>query len=460
MQGRFSRFIKTSLLVGDLLALNLAFGLGYLYKFKSFDNLSSDRYLILLMVFNAAWLIVSYFVRAYSENRIIDFDKYFVKVIRLILVHLLVVTAFWVIRKAFYYSREQLMVTYGILLVLVFLWRGGFFFAVKRHRKLGKNLHHVIVAGAGELAEQLLDIFEKNTDYGYSVQGVFDDRIIDHPKYIGPISEVGSFVETHRIEELYCAMSELDSEQIKVLSQLADKNILRLRLIPDVRGIGYKRLNMEFFEHLPILSPLNLPLDEGVNRILKRAFDIVFSTMVIVFVLSWLYPLIALLINLSSKGPVLFRQLRNGQDNREFQCLKFRSMRISDTADTLQVTRGDDRITGIGQFIRRTSIDELPQFFNVFAGQMSVVGPRPHMLRHTEKYSALIQKYMVRHFVKPGITGLAQVKGYRGETIDTRMMEARVRVDRLYVESWSFLLDIWIILRTVIGLFKRDENAY
>jgi len=219
-------------------------------------------------------------------------------------------------------------------------------------------------------------------------------------------------------------------------------------------------MNIEFLEHLPILSARTIPLDDPFNRIVKRSFDVLFSLFVIVCILSWLYPILAILIKRESKGPVLFKQLRSGKDNIEFLCLKFRSMRSSDDADTRQASKGDDRVTAIGRFIRKTSLDELPQFFNVLAGQMSVVGPRPHMVRHTQEYAPTVEKYMVRHFVKPGITGLAQIKGYRGETRDHHQMEGRVRLDRLYLESWSFLLDIWIILRTGISLIKSNDKAY
>jgi exopolysaccharide biosynthesis polyprenyl glycosylphosphotransferase len=194
--------------------------------------------------------------------------------------------------------------------------------------------------------------------------------------------------------------------------------------------------------------------------VVKRVFDITFSSVVIVFLLSWMFLLIAILIKISSRGPVLFRQKRSGLDNNEFWCYKFRSMSQNTDADTKQATRQDSRITTIGKFLRRTSLDEFPQFFNVFKGDMSIVGPRPHMLKHTEQYSELIKKYMVRQLVKPGITGAAQIRGYRGETKELNDMEGRVKWDVWYIENWTFFLDINIILHTVFDFIKGDEKAY
>ena len=193
---------------------------------------------------------------------------------------------------------------------------------------------------------------------------------------------------------------------------------------------------------------------------MKRLFDIIFSFLVLFFILSWMYPLIGLLIKLSSKGPILFKQKRSGLDNKEFWCYKFRSMSKNVDADNKQATKGDVRITTIGRFLRKSSLDEFPQFINVLKGDMSIVGPRPHMLKHTEQYSELIKKYMVRQLVKPGITGAAQIRGYRGETREIKEMEGRVKWDVWYIENWTFFLDINIILRTVLNFIKGDEKAY
>jgi putative colanic acid biosynthesis UDP-glucose lipid carrier transferase len=208
------------------------------------------------------------------------------------------------------------------------------------------------------------------------------------------------------------------------------------------------------------LTLQNTPLQHPFNRLIKRSFDILFSFVVLLFLFSWIALLIGCIIKLTSPGPVFFSQKRTGKDGKEFWCLKFRSMKPNGEADTKQAVKDDPRITPIGSFLRKTNLDELPQFINVLKGDMSVVGPRPHMLKHTEYYSQRIEGYMLRHSVKPGITGFAQVAGYRGETKEMKEMEGRVRRDVLYIQHWSFLLDLKIIYRTMLQWVKKDGETY
>lgn len=212
--------------------------------------------------------------------------------------------------------------------------------------------------------------------------------------------------------------------------------------------------------YIPIILGRTIPLDEFFHKIVKRLFDITFSILIIVGILSWLIPIMAVIIKLDSKGPVFFVQKRNGLNNREFKCFKFRSMEVNELADIEQVSKNDARITKVGKFIRKTSIDELPQFLNVLLGDMSVVGPRPHMVSHTNMYAERIDKFMVRHFIKPGITGLAQTKGFRGEVESDNDIINRVRYDIFYMEKWSILLDLKIIFNTVYNTLKGDQKAY
>ena len=196
------------------------------------------------------------------------------------------------------------------------------------------------------------------------------------------------------------------------------------------------------------------------EKFFKRSFDILFSLFIILFVFSWLYPILAILIKLESKGPVFFIQMRTGRNNTHFKCYKFRSMRVNTDADKKQATRDDHRITKIGAFMRKTSLDELPQFFNVLIGNMSIVGPRPHMLSHTEEYSQLTEKFKARHILRPGITGWAQIRGLRGEVKTAEAMIKRVDADVWYLKNWSFLLDLKIIFLTFWITLKGDKNAY
>jgi putative colanic acid biosynthesis UDP-glucose lipid carrier transferase len=269
-----------------------------------------------------------------------------------------------------------------------------------------------------------------------------------------------AYINEKNIDEIYCSVAELTNDQINELIFFADNNLRELKFIPDNKDIYTKKLKYEYYDYIPILSLRSIPLGEPINKFVKRTFDLIFSSAVIIFLLSWLTPIIAVLIKLESKGPVFFKQSRNGFNYEEFNCYKFRSMTPNKEANLNQVTRGDQRITKVGQFLRKTSIDELPQFYNVLFGDMSVVGPRPHMVSHTNMYAKKIDKFMVRHFVKPGITGLAQISGFRGEVESDKDIINRVKYDIFYIENWSLLLDIKIIFQTLINLVKGEDKAY
>jgi len=237
--------------------------------------------------------------------------------------------------------------------------------------------------------------------------------------------------------------------------------MIRVRIIPEFSEYLSQKFSIDYVQSIPILKLRDEPLKSFTNRVIKRVFDLVFSSLVILLIFSWLFPIIALIIKLTSKGPVFFVQQRTGQDGKSFPCIKFRSMTVNAVSDQLQATKGDARITPFGAFMRKTSIDELPQILNVLFNHMSLVGPRPHMLKHTEEYRVLVDKFMVRHFAKPGVTGWAQINGYRGETKLIKDMKNRAAADIWYIENWSFLLDVRIVIATAWGMiFKRDENAF
>jgi len=274
------------------------------------------------------------------------------------------------------------------------------------------------------------------------------------------LKDTFEYILNEGIDEIYCSISEHTNAQIADIVDFADNNLKILKFIPDSKEIYSKKLRYEYYDYIPVLTLRTIPLEDSVNMILKRVFDIVFSSFVIVFVLSWLTPIIALFIKLESKGPVFFKQSRNGFNYKEFDCYKFRSMMPNKDAHLYQATRGDQRITKVGRFIRKTSMDELPQFFNVLFGDMSVVGPRPHMVSHTNMYAKKIDKFMVRHFVKPGITGLAQTSGFRGEVETDIDIIGRVKYDIFYIENWSLILDVKIIIQTFINAVQGEDKAY
>jgi putative colanic acid biosynthesis UDP-glucose lipid carrier transferase len=260
---------------------------------------------------------------------------------------------------------------------------------------------------------------------------------------------------------MYVALHIDNIKIINELTLLCERNMVRIKFLPDFQLYTKSRkVEISFYENTPVLMLRKEPLELTVNLLSKKMFDLVFSFLAIVLVFPWLFPIIIVLIKLDSPGPVFFKQERSGRENESFLCWKFRTMRVNNNSDTMQATKGDARVTKIGAFMRKTNIDELPQFFNVLWGTMSVVGPRPHMLKHTQQYSELINNYLVRHYAKPGITGWAQVNGCRGETKELVDMKDRVDHDIWYIENWSILLDLKIIYLTVFNVFKGEDNAY
>ena len=278
--------------------------------------------------------------------------------------------------------------------------------------------------------------------------------------YLGDLAFLHSFLDSEHPEQVFCSLPSEKHEQIIRLINYCENNLIRFYSVPNVRRYLKRKMNMELFGDVPVLYVRNEPLNYPMNRVLKRGFDFLCSTLFLCTLYPIIYAIIGTLIKITSPGPIYFRQLRSGENGKEFWCYKFRSMKVNKDSDKIQATKDDPRKTRFGDFLRKSNLDELPQFINVWKGEMSMVGPRPHMLKHTDEYSQLINKYMVRHFAKPGVTGWAQVTGYRGETRELSQMEGRVIRDIWYIENWSFWLDLRIIFLTVYNVVKGDKCAY
>ena len=277
----------------------------------------------------------------------------------------------------------------------------------------------------------------------------------------GPILDCVKYFGKMQIDEIYCSMQNMEEKIARYLIKQADSHMIRIKFLPDFYQVLRRRSTINYMGTVPILSIRQEPLTVDSNLIIKRVFDFIFSLFVIVFILSWLIPIIGLLIKLESKGPIFFKQDRSGINNKPFKVYKFRSMRtVKGVGEDCQAVKDDIRLTKLGGLLRRTSLDELPQFVNVLLGNMTVVGPRPHMLSHTDKFSKEVDTYMVRHFAKPGITGWAQVNGCRGETRTVEAIEERVLHDVWYIENWSLTLDLKIIFLTVWNILRGEDNAY
>ena len=331
-----------------------------------------------------------------------------------------------------------------------------YYFLRKFRVLFGGNSRTVVLLGNEANTNPLKYFFTENPDYGYKLIKVFtlEDRKKER------IDECLSFALEAKMDEIYCSMADLSDSQISEIINFADNNLKTLKLIPGEKQILSRNSKFEYYDYIPIISLRNILQDETLNKVFKRVFDLIFSSIVILGLLSWLTPIMAIIIKWDTKGPLFFVQKRNGLNYKEFNCYKFRSMELNDKADLDLASKNDVRITKVGKFIRKTSIDELPQFFNVLLGDMSVVGPRPHMVSVANLYASKVDKFMVRHFVKPGITGLAQTKGFRGEVETDEDIINRVKYDIFYMENWSILLDIKIILNTIYNMLKGDEKAY
>lgn len=323
-------------------------------------------------------------------------------------------------------------------------------------RRNGKYLLNIAILGLRENDVLFGYLIEKNPTLGFNLIGYIadnDDYDKSDKTIIGKIDEIETLAIRHQIQKVFVTPSKyFEVENARKLLAICNRIGLKARYVMMNTYWNDRRINdADFVNSLAIYNPQEIPLDNFSNRLFKRIFDIVFSTAVILLLFSWLLPLIAIIIKLDSKGPVFFQQQRTGIDNKIFNCLKFRTMQVNDDADSKQAQADDSRISKVGAILRKYNIDEMPQFFNVLFGEMSVVGPRPHMLKHTDQYSALINHYKVRHYVKPGVTGWAQVNGYRGLTDELWKMEKRVEFDMDYLKNWNFIWDLKIIYLTLFG---------
>ncbi|SHE72908.1 putative colanic acid biosysnthesis UDP-glucose lipid carrier transferase [Flavobacterium fontis] len=449
--GRYSKYIRPISILLDLLVVN-ALSL-YFFRELRVDFLVYIPYQIL------AWSLIALLVRFYEVYRFTTPVEIISKLFKQSTLFLLLVIAFFPFVKTTIFSGKAIAWLLSVSFVIITGFKYFFFYYLKKYRLLTHNNYRsAVIIGYTPEALNLKKVFETRQDYGYRFHGFFSDKK-QGPEIVGKTDELKAFVLEKRIDEIYCSLNEISNEKIKELVQFADEFRKTIKFIPDTKEILSKNLKIDYYELFPVLSLQKTQLHDPLIKGFKRAFDILFSLIVIVCILSWLTPIIGLLILLESRGPIFFKQGRPGLDEKEFFCYKFRSMHQNVNTEQ-EASRNDPRVTRMGRFMRKTSIDELPQFFNVFLGDMSVVGPRPHLWSQNKAYANKIKKYMVRLYVKPGITGLAQVKGFRGEIETDEDMINRIKYDVFYIENWSFVLDIKIIVQTVINIFKGEEKAY
>lgn len=443
--------------------LNLVYLLAYYSTSHLDSSIHSEWNAHYLIICNLVWVINSFLFGLYTEYGARSLERIYRATWKTIALHCVLFTFYLFFSNDGEFSRVFLLIFYGFLLTASVFNRfvGTLFqYILVKNFKVAKC---VAIMGNNYTAARLKQYLklQRNIRF-YGFIGAHDGTFLTPQGKLpqDTIQQIKLAVGLG-VTDLYVCISPDQMRNINPLVQEADKQLLRLKFIPDMQGILTASYSMSYLGgEFPIITIRNEPLEFMPNRFKKRAFDIIFSLAVLIFVLSWLYPIIAILIKLESRGPILFKQRRSGRNDVPFICYKFRSMKINENSHLTQATRSDQRITRIGRFLRKTSLDEMPQFFNVIQGHMSVVGPRPHMLKHTEEYRAIIDKFMVRHFSKPGITGWAQVNGFRGETKETQDMEFRIEHDIHYVENWSLMWDVKIIFLTIINVARGEDNAF
>lgn len=463
MNNHFTRSLQLSLVVLDFLTINTVFFFAEFFFRKQLLITPNREYMYFMFFLNVTWLAVTLIKNIYHERYVVSFEQFSKVSIQAYLYFLSAVIIFLFFFRLILLSR--VFVTVVLSSIFVMLLANRFLYLLIHHyfKKRDWLVNRVVIIGYNPLSKKLVDYLSEegvNKEIVGFCEEAENVQELSHYPILSSVSQTLEICKQYGVNEIYSTVAPEQNQSLYSLIQGADENCIRFKIVPDMGFFFKKQMHIDYLKEIPVISLRKEPLEDLGNRIKKRMFDIVVSFLVTVFILSWLIPLVGLLILLESKGPVFFIQPRSGKNNKAFGCLKFRSMKVSTTAHVLQATKNDNRITRIGTFLRRTSLDEFPQFLNVLRGDMSIVGPRPHMLKHTDEYSRLIGQYMVRQFLKPGITGWAQVNGYRGETRTVDQMQKRVEHDLWYLENWSLFLDMKIMAMTAYNTIKGDQNAF
>jgi putative colanic acid biosynthesis UDP-glucose lipid carrier transferase len=461
-QQQFLRNISYTL---DIIIILVAYLIAKKFRYNIDLQYFSYPFFFLSIVL---WFIMSIFSKIYFEKRSNKFAEEMVQMIYhsiLFIVSLSSVLFFLNLNHKF--PSKFVLFFANILTFLAILSK----YAIRKkiHAYLNKGIFydHVLLVGSTKAAEEFIDAVKKYYYYGYKCIGYIDEQeqLKKECTYLGNLNDLHTILRTTEIDEVFIALPTGENEKIQNCIAICDGLNIKVRILPNLSEFTSSSVYINNIGLLPVVNVGDLPLDKKENRILKRSFDIVFSLLFFILLGSIIFPVLAIIIKLSSKGPIFFKQERWGLNNKRITCYKFRSMYkessdFDEEGNFQQAFKDDPRITLIGKILRKTNMDELPQFWNVLIGNMSVVGPRPHPTQLNIESMELVDNYMLRHMVIPGITGLAQVNGCRGETRTTEDMQKRVNFDLYYIQRWNFWLDLQIIIQTVINIFRGDQNAY
>ena len=447
--NQINKVVELIAVLGDLIILNFSlFLLLFYWKNVFMYSAFSCTTSLMMTSLSLCYLACSASRGKAWSSREIRADQLVLRVLR----NVITFSIFWACIMTFsgisIFSPLFFVVYFFILFVVLSIYR-----IIIRHSLIiycakGKHKRYAVFIGGGNNMQMLFEEMEGSLASIYEVVGYFDivpnDIFSSQCPYLGSPDSFADFMSGKTsIKHVFCSLSMEQGRYNFSIMNYCENHLLYFH-------VG----------NMPILNLRYEPLSKMENRILKRIFDIVLSGIFLITIFPFVFLIVGSIIKLTSPGPILFKQMRTGLNGVDFLCYKFRSMKVNDEADSKQATIDDPRKTRFGDFLRRSNIDEFPQFINVFKGEMSIVGPRPHMLSHTETYAQLIDKYMVRHFIKPGVTGWAQTHGFRGETKELSQMEERVKADIWYMEHWTILLDLYIIYKTIVNVVVGEKNAY
>ncbi|MCP1298950.1 exopolysaccharide biosynthesis polyprenyl glycosylphosphotransferase [Chryseobacterium sp. S0630] len=451
---RYSRYLKSIIMLLDLMVIASIFIFFFISRNESLKYNKETWYqnsfsLVLLFLF---WVLLSGRTKIYNIPRNLTYTLFLERLLIHFLFFILGVLLIGKVSNNVFFNSDIYWLSL-YLFIAIFLAKSLVYFAIKYLRSLGANYRNVMFLGDSHSTEILKNIFTERKDYGY--------RIFEYDYSEVKINELVAFWKKNGIHTLFLSTENSYDETMETeIFRLAEDNKIHISLIPSITQSDFFLYDLGYIQTQPVLNQARYPLDYYSNFLMKRTLDIFFSAIILVFICSWVFPIIAILIKTTSKGPVFFIQKRYGFHEEVFNCIKFRTMVVNDESTTKTTSVNDSRITRVGKFLRKTSLDELPQFLNVLRGEMSVVGPRPHMLAVDNYYKPKIGRYSLRSMVNPGITGLAQVNGLRGDFGDVEVeMKKRVLADAFYVRNWSFVLDVVIILKTVLLVIGGDKNA-
>ncbi|MGA7722866.1 MAG: undecaprenyl-phosphate glucose phosphotransferase [Ignavibacteriaceae bacterium] len=450
----------------DLAVLNLSFVLAALLA-QSFKVLLQRNYMFILLTgLNFVWYFFSNVINFYEDFNTRNFSYQFIKILRSVIVQIIATILFIFVVKEDLFTRNFIFIYTVLLLLLISLQTHSVKFILAKIKGNDKNVKNVLVIGAGELGKNFYEMVSSHIDFGFNFIGFLDDNAaLDVKNILGKISDLNNILSEHNVEEVVIALPINATNMLEQIIRICNMHAVRVNIIPDYFQFLSKKFQISMMGNFPIITVRSEPLAEFHWRLLKRIIDIVFSIIIILFILSWFIPILYLLNKLFAPGPVFFIQDRIGTKNKIFKCYKFRTMFTSNKSINKYqpAVENDDRITKVGKFLRKSNLDELPQFFNILKGEMSVIGPRPHPIAFNEIYKAMVDEIKIRSWVKPGLTGWAQIHGFRGDVSDynenKKRTIKRIEYDLWYIENWSIWLDIQIILTTVWQMIKGDTKG-